>query len=239
MEKPSPHVHYSLTGRHRLGKFFAALASLFTAASTLHYMFTTGVQMSFRSTRTDNAHDIRYPSSADARGSTRINYKRRPYYMGPYDSPSSYIMFGLWKHRLLETGEAPTTKELRAIVQHLLHGQSPLPPPGKLWSLVASWSRFAPSRPWARIALLVLMSTVLLTSTFLFGSKILSRDRGPQVDQLELSEVEKSFIRGLRAKNLALRQTADSRNGAIAALTVKFKEEGLEYDAPYKSREGF
>ncbi len=74
--------------------------------------------------RTDKSHDITYPATADARGSTRINHQRRPYYLGPFESPQSYIMFGLWKHRLMETGEPPETKDLRPLVDRLL-GEEP------------------------------------------------------------------------------------------------------------------
>ncbi len=82
--------------------------------------------MSAIANRTDKVHEIQYPTSADARGSTRVNHLRRPYYLGPFESPQSYVMFGLWKHRLIETGQAPETKDLRPLVEQLL-SQSPPP----------------------------------------------------------------------------------------------------------------
>lgn len=68
----------------------------------------------------EKAHGVKYPSSGDSRGSTRVHHLRRPYYLGPFESPQSYIMFGLWKHHLLETGVAPETKKIRKTVAGLL-----------------------------------------------------------------------------------------------------------------------
>lgn len=161
--------------------------------------------------RTDKAHTISYPTTADKRGSTRVNHRRRPYYLGPYDSPASYVMFGLWKHHLMETGEAPSPKELRPIVHSLL-SQQPLP-------------RQSPNR-WKWLAASGLTSAVILAVAILFAAKILSSDSFRTDDEIVLTETEAAIIRGYRAQSLGLWQNANDRSGSIAALTVEFMEEG-------------
>lgn len=181
--------------------------------------------MNIPSQRVDRPHEVSYPPSADKRGSTRVNYRRRPFYLGPYDSATSYVMFGLWKHRLLETGEPPSTKELRPIVQSLLAGQ-PLPEPvdrRKYWPLAGA----------------IAVCGVLVSSAIFFAAQILSSARTPRVDDLVLTEVEAEIIRGYRAQNSDLWQRATDRDGSIAVLTVDFMEEGSENGLRHISGKNF
>lgn len=170
----------------------------------------TDTQMPIGTSRTDNPHDISYPPAADKRGSTRINHKRRPYYLGPYDSPASYIMFGLWKHQLLESGEPPSCKDLRPIVQNLLSDQSIAVPVSRRGYWIATIS--------------VLLSTVLVFA-FIWTIEILSRDSVPHVDNVVLSKTETEIIRGYRAQQLGIGQNAIDLGESIATLMVEFKEE--------------
>ena len=81
--------------------------------------------MTKRSQRTDNSHlheanQVAYPSEGDARGSARIRYGGKNYYLGPHGSPKSYVLYGTWRHIWFETGTPPTTRDVRQAVDRFL-----------------------------------------------------------------------------------------------------------------------
>ncbi len=132
--------------------------------------------------RTDQSHDISYPKSPDARGTARVYHLRAPYYMGPHESPISHIVFGLWKHRLIETGKAPSTREVRAQAETILTGE------------------IHRKRPRYPIWLMGLFFASACVVSGLVGGKISSTTRPPIVDGIPLSANESEFIRGLRVR---------------------------------------
>lgn len=149
---------------------------LFTTRSLqLHH----GATMS-QEVRIDKPLRVNYPSAPDARGSARVNYLRRPYYLGPHDSPLSYVMFGLWKQRLEETGEPPTSKEIRPLAEEILSARDTVP-------RVSLW------RTAAVVSLVVLLCTSVTALVNFRSTEI-----PPVVDGMELSEREFDFVRGMR-----------------------------------------
>jgi hypothetical protein len=68
-------------------------------------------------TRTDAPHvgtDLSYPPKPDNKGYAKRYWERRAYYFGPHNTPESFMLFGEWRKRLIETGEAPDMKSLKA-----------------------------------------------------------------------------------------------------------------------------
>ena len=57
--------------------------------------------------------DLTYPEKPDSNGYAKKYFKRRAYYFGAHNSPESFMLFGEWKRRLVETGSAPEVKKLR------------------------------------------------------------------------------------------------------------------------------
>jgi hypothetical protein len=170
--------------------------------------------MSTVASRTDRAHELQYPSTADARGSTRVNHLRRPYYFGPHDTPQSYVMFGLWKHLLLTEGEAAETKDLRPLVDEFL-GKKPSPAEPE------SKARFIPS---------MVLSSVLLCSALLCAVAIFSSNRAPTVDDKVLTATEMDFIRGMRQENANLQHDLDLiQANDLVALTNKLVSAGAKH----------
>ncbi len=168
--------------------------------------------MSSSLTRSDESHDVSYPTTPDGRGSTRLNYRRRPYYFGPHESPTSYLMFGLWKHYLLETGEAPESNTIRPLVEDLLKVK-PLPTP----------------RGKRKVCAVVLLATCgLVGLACVVTAKIVSRELPPSVDDLALSEGEINIVRGLRQQSLAKRQAVGFQEGRMISVI----EELIEVEGP-------
>lgn len=178
--------------------------------------------MSFN--RNDVPHEYTYPASADARGSTRVNHKRRPYYLGPHESPVSYIMFGLWKHRLQETGEPPATKEIRALAEEILAT-------GGVTSSLPSSSRL---RPWR--VLCALAAAVLLLG---LGSIFFSSGSQPKVDDVVLSDSEAEVIRTIRKRIDVTQRTEVGPYDSVAALTEQLIAEGISDGAKHVAGSNF
>ena len=68
-------------------------------------------------TRTDTTHlgaDLSYPVKPDPKGYARAYYERRAYYFGPHNTPESFVLFCEWRKRLIETGEPPAVKDVKA-----------------------------------------------------------------------------------------------------------------------------
>jgi hypothetical protein len=153
--------------------------------------------------RTDESHNISYPQSPDTRGTARIYHLRKPYYLGNHDSPLSYVMFGLWKHHLMEQGGAPPTAQIRERAEAFLG--------------------IVPTR--RRRILSVGLMAFGLTLTTLIGALVgasfrSTRDSG-FVDGIVLSENEMAFIRGVRkttTKAATLIADANDNAGETIAL---------------------
>ena len=139
--------------------------------------------MSSQITRSDRVQDITYPSTSDAKGSTRLNYMRRPYYFGPFSSPHSYVMFGLWKHMLLRDGEPPQAKDIRPIVDEFLGVTTEDEPLTRTWSI-----------PDFRTIAAVSLLLACVTMGF-----FLSIPQPGIVDGKVLTEAESELVRGFRS----------------------------------------
>lgn len=164
--------------------------------------------MSFQQARSDRGYQIHYPNAPDARGSTRVHYLRRPYYLGPHESPQSHVMFGLWKHHLIKNGKPPRSKDLRPIVDALLADEST-----------------AYETPRLRRCLPVAASTLGgLFLGFVFAAAIFSTDMPPKVDGRVLTEDELAFVRGLRDYEEAMQNHPLTNAGRVAGLTRKLME---------------
>lgn len=129
--------------------------------------------------RIDKAQELRYPKSADPQGAASVDHVR-PHYLGPHESPLSYIVFGLWKHRLSETGEAPEVRELRPVAEELLYGKKVI-----RRRVLAGASTLS--------ALVFAMWIGMLT-----GPMFYTPEHAPQIDGQTLSENEKIFLRNHR-----------------------------------------
>lgn len=167
------------------------------------------------SQRLDFAHDLTYPTAPDTRGSTRVNYKRRPYYMGPYESPLSHVMFGLWKHHLQETGEAPSTKEIRPIAEELLQNgavtltDKPLQSDRRGYYLAA----------------------IGFTLVFFLSLHILFSPSPITVDGIAVSETEVEFIRGVRLQEAKISNLPARTSEVTSTLADELTNEGLKHGA--------
>jgi hypothetical protein len=165
--------------------------------------------------RTDKSHDITYPATADARGSTRINHQRRPYYLGPFESPQSYIMFGLWKHRLMETGEPPETKDLRPLVDRLL-GEEPATS-----ETFSTAIRKLTSLNF--LAACACLSVAIMTTANIFLSLAPAK-----VDGDVLTAEETEFIRGRRSYDSEIARLQSGTVPVEAKLTARLLEMGAQ-----------
>ncbi|MEZ6137898.1 MAG: hypothetical protein R3C53_23670 [Pirellulaceae bacterium] len=159
------------------------------------------------STRADRPHEVQYPTAADARGSSRINIGRRQYYLGPYDSPQSYVMFGLWKQRLLTSGEVPDTKDLRPLVDAFLSAEAPPPPTPRGHKSIPSLLIGA-----------ICLSLAIVTAAFIF-----STSPTPSVDDQVLTANEIEFVRGIRKVQVVKAKAS----GEAGAKTARFLEQIL------------
>ncbi len=172
----------------------------------------------------DSSHEFTYPTSPDARGSTRVNHRRRPYYLGPHDSPLSYVMFGLWKHRLQETGEPPSTKEIRALAEELLSR-------GTIASTQSPHFWTKPS------TILSAIGGVVLCALLVF--MIPSSSNPPQVDEFVLSESEADVIRTLRTRSSLDARLESERPDPVAAKLRHLLAEGSESGAKHIASSSF
>ena len=166
--------------------------------------------------RQDSSHDLRYPDAPDGRGSTRVHHLRRPYYLGPFESAQSYIMFGLWKHYITEEGQPLGSNQLRTMVDELLE-KSPPPEQKK--------SRLFPA-----------VSVGLLCCSILGAAGILSTRETTKVDGISMSVDERDFIRSVRKLQLSNDKAKLER---IAHRVVKLMEEGPEHAQHQRNRPKF
>jgi hypothetical protein len=133
--------------------------------------------------RTDDSHNITYPTTPDTRGTARIYHQRKPYYFGQHDSPLSYVVFGLWKNHLMTHGEAPAIASFRDQAETFLG--------------------VVPSPKKRILKAIVMASTLTLASAIgaLVGASFNSTQAVNQADGKALSAYETEFIRGVRNAN--------------------------------------
>ncbi len=125
--------------------------------------------------------DLSYPAKADANGTAKKYYRRRAYYFGRHSSPESFMLFGEWKRRLIETGEPPEVKTVRVDLKHSMERQE----------------RFRQYRVYLWPAATVL-SSIVLAIAITAATSIFSTQTVPEVDGTPLSVEETLFVRGLR-----------------------------------------
>ena len=175
------------------------------------------------SNRVDASHDVTYPATSDARGSARIHHKRRPYYLGPHDSPLSYVMFGLWKQHLQETGEPPSTKQIRPLAEQLL----------------AQNKVNAPVATGRQPKTVNILAAACVCLTIITGIAIFSSDATPKVDEVVLSESEADVIRTIRARSSVSERIVAGPYDSIAAMTQKLMDEGIADGARHVAGKDF
>ncbi len=130
--------------------------------------------------------------------------------MGPFESPLSHVMFGLWKHHLQETGEAPSTKEIRPIAEELLQKgavtltDKPLPADRRGYYLAA----------------------VGFALAFFLSLHILFSPSPLTVDGLTVSETEVEFIRGVRLQEAKISDLPANTSDVTSKLADVMKKEG-------------
>ena len=168
--------------------------------------------------------DLTYPDKPDSNGYAKKYFKRRAYYFGAHNSPESFMLFGEWKRRLVETGSAPEVKKLRkelaqqAIPSSHLHLSAPV------------------ERNPLQLATLAGAAFLLFFAAVLVSAKILSSKMGPTVDGISLTNEEIDFVRGLRTHSNELYQIGKDRAARIADLTAQVMEEGPK-NAEYRLKE--
>lgn len=166
--------------------------------------------------RADESHNVSYPQTADTRGTARIYHMRKPYYLGSHDSPLSYVMFGLWKHRLMTSGEAPPTASLREQAEAFLA----VTPPRRKRMLAIGLMAFS------------LSFTTLIGS--MIGYSFRSTPAPTDVDGIALSPREKDFIRGVRIATERDIAARESNKVDVSTLAVKLFKGQVNRDEIFK-----
>lgn len=166
-----------------------------------------------------NASELTYPESPDAKGSAKRYFRRRAYYFGQHNTPESLILFATWKQRLIETGEPPEVRDVRQELNRAGNSENE--------------SSRRSNVHWAMVA----MAVVTLLSLTFSAAVFFSTKRQPEVDGVLLSSSEVDYIRGVRSqefrKKLNEVRLQRQRSEAVAALTLKLKEEGPENAKKY------
>ena len=160
--------------------------------------------------------DLSYPEKPDANGYAKKYYKRRAFYFGAHNSPESFLLFGEWKRRLVETGVAPEVKTIRKDLAQQSTPSPHLPLGGP-----------AERKP-GQLALIAGVASVILIGAVLASAKILSSSMGPTVDGITLTSEEIDFVRGIRRHHNRTTETAMDRSSRIAELTARLMDEGPE-----------
>ena len=171
--------------------------------------------------------ELAYPDKPDANGYAKTYFKRRAFYFGAHNSPESFVLFGEWKRRLVETGVAADVKTIRkelaqqTVGPHHLHLGGPL------------------ERKPLQLAMITTVASVILFGAVLASAKILSSTMGPTVDGVTLTNEEIDFIRGVRLHRKDFAVDQSSRGEKVADLTMRLMEEGPDRAKSYLSQTGF
>ncbi len=130
--------------------------------------------------------ELTYPDKPDANGYAKKYFKRRAFYFGAHNSPESFVLFGEWKRRLIETGAATEVKTIRKeLAQQSIAGpHMHLGGPAE--------------RKPLQLAVITTVASVILFGAVLASAKILSTTMGPTVDGITLTNEEIDFVRGIR-----------------------------------------
>ncbi len=170
--------------------------------------------------------ELAYPDKPDANGYAKKYYKRRAFYFGAHNSPESFVLFGEWKRRLVESGVAAEVKTIRKEL-----AQQAMPSPHMhLGGPV--------ERKPLQLAMVTMFASVLLFGAVLASSKILSSAMGPTVDGITLTNEEIDYIRGVRLHHQDLVVDHASQGERIAELTMRLMEEGPDSAKRYLSPRG-
>ena len=153
--------------------------------------------------------DLCYPPKADANGTAKKYYRRRAYYFGRHSSPESFILFGEWKRRLVETGEPPEVKEVRLDLKHTMERQEKV-----RQYRVYLW-------PAATV-----LSSVVIAMTITAAIVIFSSQTVPEVDGKPLTVEETLFVRGLRQHGANTQKESREQPGQVADLYTRILEMG-------------
>ena len=165
-----------------------------------------------------DATDLTYPEKPDNDGRARRYYKRRAYYFGQHNSPESFLLFGEWKRRLIESGEAPEVKEIR---RDLAHSAKP--------GVVSPSSTGFSSR--------MVFATLILCVTIIGISQIVSSLNSPLVDGEPLTFEEQDVIRGLRQHRKRIAAQDAPKADRIVSHLTRLMEEGSS-NASHEQRNG-
>ena len=153
--------------------------------------------------------DLSYPAKADANGTAKKYYRRRAYYFGRHSSPESFMLFGEWKRRLIETGEPPEVKTVRVDLKHSMERQE----------------RFRQYRVYLWPGATVL-SSIVLAIAITAATSIFSTQTVPEVDGTPLSVEETLFVRGLRQHDASSRRASREQPGEVAEIYSRIMELG-------------
>jgi len=165
--------------------------------------------------KTDLSQEVKYPNEPDGKGSARVRHNRGVFYFGPFGTAHSHVLFGLWKHQMIRSGRASTTKEFREEVDQFLGVQR---------STVAS---FVKKQSYLSS---LAISVVCLGIGLAIGTNFFSTPKSVQVDGLVLTAAETEVVRGIRINKLAIATKARLRAERIALWTGKIRDEGTGND---------
>ncbi|MDB4338904.1 hypothetical protein OAA19_02215 [Rubripirellula sp.] len=135
------------------------------------------------------AADLGYPEKPDAHGYAKKYYKRRAFYFGTHNSAESFVLFGEWKRRLVESGVPTEVKELRKEMAHADLPQLHLPAQDVSAPRPMAYAKIA------SVAAAVFFAWVACDRYFFSSAP------GPTVDGITLSNEEIDFIRGIRRQS--------------------------------------
>lgn len=171
--------------------------------------------------RNDDSHNVSYPQTPDSRGTARIYYHRKPYYLGNHDSPLSYVMFGIWKQHLQNDGKIPPTSQIREQAESVLGPQTAKP------------------KQWHQYWIMGLGLTLACLVGGLVGAGINSTVESSRVDGITLSANEVTYIRKVRAgeeRRVALFEEAQAR---VPTTFVAIQGGQLRHDEIQKRLRGY
>jgi hypothetical protein len=165
--------------------------------------------------------DLSYPEKPDSNGYAKKYYKRRAFYFGAHNSPESFVLFGEWKRRLVESGVVAEVKSIRKeMSQHALAS-----PHFELGDTLAR-------KPW-QLTIVTAASAMMILGAVLAGAKILSSSVGPTVDGITLTNEEIDFIRGIRMHQRDFVEDHATLGERVADLTMRLMEEGPDRAKSY------
>ena len=167
--------------------------------------------------------DLLYPSKPDANGYAKKYFKRRAFYFGAFNSPESYVLFGEWKRRLIESGVATEVK----VIRKDLAEQATTGPHAPLGGPV--------ERKPLQFAMVTLAISAMLLGAVIASAKIISSSVRPTVDGIALTSEEMDFVRGHRMHKNFTQEDVVMGGQIVAELTERLMEEGAEGGEKYLS----